>query len=62
MRFLTVNYQSVPEIGRLLASIAAEPGAHHLQIVDNSQEGEALRALATGNVTVEVLDAGGNRG
>ncbi|MGQ9865581.1 MAG: glycosyltransferase family 2 protein [Pseudanabaenaceae cyanobacterium] len=62
MRFLTVNYQSVPEIRRLLASIAQVPGAHELWIVDNAQEGEALATLTAANVRCVLLDAGGNLG
>ncbi len=62
MRFLTVNYQSVPEIQGLWTSIAQSPGAHELWIVDNAQEGSSLQTLRAANVRIHVLDAGGNLG
>jgi GT2 family glycosyltransferase len=62
MRFLTVNYQSVPEIQGLWTSIAQSPGAHELWIVDNAQEGASLQTLRAANVRIHVLDAGGNLG
>ncbi|HAN46151.1 MAG TPA: hypothetical protein DCQ32_06320 [Cyanobacteria bacterium UBA8156] len=61
MRFLTVNYQSVPEIGRLWASLAQIPGTHELWVVDNAQERAALQALG-GEGRLHILDAGGNLG